>query len=53
MKQQIKGMTAETMQCKCIVCRKELHVEEALYCTRCGTKLNLEQTFNKNQEVLS
>lgn len=43
MKNESKGMPRETMQCKCTVCRKEFHVEEALFCTLCGTKLNLSK----------
>lgn len=29
----------ETKLCECNECGKDRHVEEAVYCTRCGTKL--------------
>ncbi|KIL73697.1 hypothetical protein SD78_3885 [Bacillus badius] len=35
----IKDSWEETKICKCINCGKEKHVKDALYCTRCGTKL--------------
>ncbi len=47
MKSKLNRMPLETMQCKCNVCRKELHIEEAKYCTRCGTELNLNQTIRR------
>lgn len=44
-------MPTETMQCECNVCRKGMHIEEARYCTRCGTKLNLEQAISKKDHL--
>lgn len=29
--------------CKCIVCKKTDHDNDAIYCTRCGTKLKQEK----------
>lgn len=29
----------ETKLCPCTKCGKTLHIEEAIYCTQCGTKL--------------
>ena len=37
----------ETLQCKCDVCSKEYHIEEARFCTRCGTKLVLENAISR------
>ncbi len=33
----------ETKHVKCNVCAKKWHVEEALFCTRCGSKLELSK----------
>jgi len=33
----------QTKISKCIVCKKEEHHNEAIYCTRCGTKLTNEK----------
>lgn len=44
-----KIMPTETMQCKCNVCSKEFHIEEALYCTRCGSKLELKNAVIKTE----
>ncbi|WP_170939030.1 MULTISPECIES: hypothetical protein [unclassified Lysinibacillus] len=40
-------MPAETMQCKCNVCSKEFHIEEAKFCIICGTKLDLKNAATK------
>ncbi len=29
--------------CKCIVCKKADHDSDAIYCTRCGTRLKQEK----------
>lgn len=47
MKKKTNRMGEETMQCKCNVCKKEMHCEEAIYCTRCGTKLDLEKAISR------
>ena len=47
MENKTNRMGEETMECKCSVCRKELHIEEAIFCTRCGTRLNLEQAVKR------
>ena len=44
MNKKIGGMSREeTKFVKCIVCAKKWHVEEALFCTRCGSKLDLSK----------
>lgn len=35
----------EKKYCKCIVCKKTDHDNDAIYCTRCSTKLTQEKSL--------
>lgn len=45
-------MGPETMHCRCNVCSKTYHIEEAKYCTRCGTELDLDKAISKTAQYL-
>lgn len=47
MEKKTKQMGKETMKCKCNVCSKYFHIEEAKFCTRCGTELDLSMAVSK------
>ncbi|MGR6896967.1 hypothetical protein [Rummeliibacillus sp. BSL5] len=53
MKKKIAGMSKEeTKHVKCSVCAKNWHIEEALFCTRCGSKLNLSKIESSKTRIL-
>ncbi|MGR6899579.1 hypothetical protein [Rummeliibacillus sp. BSL5] len=42
----------ETKHVKCNTCAKNRHVEEALFCTRCGSKLDLSKIESSKTGIL-
>lgn len=41
----------ETKLVKCDVCGKGSHIEEALFCTRCGSKLDLTKVISRKANL--